>query len=465
MIYLKTSVGIDISGEDLLIASLQTNLRTGVFTQFKRIAGYRTRPRDEVRREVDLFFRAARLSRDSAVLGIPRGDVIVRHLDLPKEVQDNLPQVIQYQVQSYEPTEEEKFYHDYAVLRTKNGGKRLSVLLVMVKQSVLDGYLAVMRELGIRPVAVTAGSIGLANLFLQGQSEPEKKTFILADLHASGLEIVALRDGALVYTREAARPEGTPWGDLFARELDLAVAKMRLAPEDTIDALVLSGESSMEARPEIAQRVDACDVIARSVPFAMPAQHRSVLQEAATSLGLAYSGLARRPAFGLNLLPSAMRRQQKRWAYIPTVVLGLAVIGLIAALAFHDLFQRQTLIRELDNQSSVLKSPVARVQDVRAQAEGLEKKVNYFDGILRQRDMNLEVLMELTSILPPDTFLTMYQNRGGSIQISGRSGSASDLIPRLEKSPLLKDVTQKGTVFKDAQTGKDTFTFEMKLER
>jgi general secretion pathway protein L len=175
--------------------------------------------------------------------------------------------------------------------------------------------------------------------------------------------------------------------------------------------------------------------------------------------------LARRPAFGLNLLPSAMRRQQKRWAYIPTVVLGLAVIGLIAALAFHDLFQRQTLIRELDNQSSVLKSPVARVQDVRAQAEGLEKKVNYFDGILRQRDMNLEVLMELTSILPPDTFLTMYQNRGGSIQISGRSGSASDLIPRLEKSPLLKDVTQKGTVFKDAQTGKDTFTFEMKLER
>jgi hypothetical protein len=79
--------------------------------------------------------------------------------------------------------------------------------------------------------------------------------------------------------------------------------------------------------------------------------------------------------------------------------------------------------------------------------------------------MNLEVLRELTAILPSDTFLTVYQNTEGTINISGSSSSAEKLIPQLENSPLLKEVTQRGTVFRDVQTGKYRFTFEMKLER
>ena len=40
MIYLKTSVGIEMRGDDMLISSLQSNFSGGVFTHFKRIAGY-----------------------------------------------------------------------------------------------------------------------------------------------------------------------------------------------------------------------------------------------------------------------------------------------------------------------------------------------------------------------------------------------------------------------------------------
>jgi len=40
------------------------------------------------------------------VLGIPRGDVLLKQMELPAEVADNLKQAIQYQVQSFEPIEE-----------------------------------------------------------------------------------------------------------------------------------------------------------------------------------------------------------------------------------------------------------------------------------------------------------------------------------------------------------------------
>jgi hypothetical protein len=81
--------------------------------------------------------------------------------------------------------------------------------------------------------------------------------------------------------------------------------------------------------------------------------------------------------------------------------------------------------------------------------------------------MNLEVLRELTNILPSDTFLNSYtyRNQEGTIQIAGVSPSPSDLIGILDKSPLLKDVGLKGGYWKDQATKKNRFTIEAKLER
>jgi general secretion pathway protein L len=95
----------------------------------------------------------------------------------------------------------------------------------------------------------------------------------------------------------------------------------------------------------------------------------------------------------------------------------------------------------------------------------MEARIRSIEDLLRKRDMNLEVLRELTTVLPTDTFLTTYTYRDGKIQLAGSSGSAPDLLSKLEKSPLLKDVTQRGQISKDAKTGKERFSFEATLER
>ena len=112
-----------------------------------------------------------------------------------------------------------------------------------------------------------------------------------------------------------------------------------------------------------------------------------------------------------------------------------------------------------------LKAPVEKAQARRSQADELEKSTRSIEALLRGRDMNLEILRELTTILPPDTYLNIYSNRDGSIQIGGFSGSPYDLIPKLEKSPIFKDVVQRGSIIRDTQTGKDRFGFDMKLEK
>ena len=151
----------------------------------------------------------------------------------------------------------------------------------------------------------------------------------------------------------------------------------------------------------------------------------------------------------MNLLPAERRIRQTRWAYVPAVVLGLATIALLVALGFHQMVQDRTLIRKLDQEIQSLKAPVERVQSIRNQADELEKSIQSVEDILRKRDMNLEILQELTTILPPDTFLSTYNNRDGTIQLTGverfllrPDPKAGEIIPierrRAQEDPYLR---------------------------
>jgi Tfp pilus assembly protein PilN len=465
MIYLKTSIGIELRGEDMVISSLESHFSGGVFTHFKRIANYRHRDKEQLRREIQLFFKSNRLSRDNIVLGIPRKDIVLRYFDLPSEVVDNLKEVVLYQVRSFEPTEEENYYYDYIPLDGNGSKTKISVLLVMVKKTLLDEHLQYLLDLGIRPTRVLGCSIGLSNIFLKSRKDIQDKTFILADLSSTGIEVMALKSGALVYSREISKESDQTWKDLILNEINEAASKMRLGPDDTLENLILSGDPSESAYGEIREELPDCELLKRSIPFDVPGENVPHLQEAIPGLGLAFTSLVRRPFMKMNLLPPELRIRQTRWAYVPAILLGVAIIALLIGIGFHRTIQNRSLIRNLDQELEKLEDPVARVKSFQNQADELEKRIKSVEELLGQRDMNLEILQELTTILPSDTFLHTYNYRDGDIQMAGSSGSSSELIPMLEQSPLLKDVTTRGSIFKDQRTGKDRFTYQAKLEK
>ena len=465
MIYLKTSIGIELRGEDMLLSSLQSTFSEGVFTHFKRVADYRLREKDDLRRDIDAFFRSNGLSRDNIVLGLPRKDIVLRHLDLPSEVADNLKQVVRYQVQTFEPTEEETLYYDYVRLDKEKQKNRITVLLATVRKALLDEHLNLLQELGIRPAMVLGSSIGLSNIFMQSRKQVQDKTFVLADLRTSAFEVLALHNGAFSYSREIAREGDQNWKDIILREVDEATSKMRLGPNDSLEKIVLAGEASVDAHEELKIDLPDCELMKTSVPFEVPAENVPHLQEAAASLGLACTGLLRKPFMRMNLLPPEHRIQQNRWNYIPAVLLGLAIIVLLLGIGFHEMFQNRILIRKLDREIEKLRAPVEEVQSLRSQADELEASIQSLDELLGRRDRNLEILQDLTTALPSDTFLTTYNYRDVTIQVAGSSGSSADLISKLEQSSFLKDVETRGPIFKDPRTGKDRFTFEAKLEQ
>ena len=105
------------------------------------------------------------------------------------------------------------------------------------------------------------------------------KTFILADLGSSAIELLALRHGALVYSREAPKENNQSWRDLILREVDEAASKMRLGPEGTLEKIVLTGEFAGSAHEEIKADVPDCELLANSIPLRRRRRTNSIFRK------------------------------------------------------------------------------------------------------------------------------------------------------------------------------------------
>ena len=465
MIYLTTGVGIELRGEDILLAAVQSNFSKASFTRFLRITDYPLFTRADLRGSIDRFFRDNGLSRESVALGISRKDCVIRYLDLPPEVKDNLGEVVRYQVQSFEPNEEDGFYFDYALLEGAHGHghKRLTILLVMVRKSFLDKQLALLRDLGITPLIVTFGSAGLSNMYLASRKDAGDKIFFLADAGKAEMELFALRNGQLVYSREVPKNDEQSWCDLLLGEINEAAARLRLGADSVVEKIVLTGESSRAVYEETRERISECELLDKSFPLSVAAINRQLVQEAAAVCGLAFTAIAPRPAARLNLLPSGLKRRQGRWGIVAAAALGVIMLLLLTGMLLIEPVQNSRRLALLEVESKKLDAPVRLVRGLEARGESIDAERKQMAALLNDRDRNLDVLKHLTETFPDDSFLTSYQNNNGAITIVGESASYSNLLSQLQQSPLLKDVTQRGNVSRVAATGRERFTIEAKV--
>ena len=464
MIYLKTGVGIELRGDDILLAAVQSNFSKAAFTRFLRIADYQRFTRADLRGAIDRFFRDNGLGRESVVLGVSRKDCVIRYLDLPLEVKDNLGEVVRYQVQAFEPTEEDGFYYDYALLESAPGHKRLNILLAMVRKSFLDRQLAMLRELGIIPLIVAFGSAGLANMYLASRKDAGDKTFLIADAGKSEMELFVLRNGQFAYSREVQKNDAQSWGNLFLGEINEAAARLRLGPDSVLEKIALTGESSRAVYEETRESISDCEILERSFPLAAAETSRQLIHEAAAVCGLAFTAIAPRPAVRLNLLPSDLKRRRGRLGIAVAAALGAIILLMLAGIGLIEPIQNSRRLALLEAETKKLEAPVRVVRSLEAQEEKLAAQRKQMTELLSDDDRNLDILKYLTETLPDDTFLTNYVNTSGAIMLSGESGSYSDLSARLEKSPLLKDVVPRGSVNRNPATGRETFTLDAKLK-
>ena len=377
------------------------------------------------------FVATHEIDPSNAVLCVPRSDAAVTRVLLPAAAQENLEQVLEYEMENLVPLPREEIFFDYTVRPL--GAERIEVLLVCVPRDVINGYLAALDDAGVKPRSIGLPSTALADYvtFCRGNVAHGMGVVVQA---TDATEIALFSQGRLVASQLVPAPNASEPAALL-RSLQRQLADELFEPEQTTlyrwslvnglaPAVTELGEANLV---EMAKgRLATGDVeFAPATPGILPA--------VGAALGAVREGVVR-----LNLLPTEQREAFDEGPSIATWVLLALSVLLLVTWGAMAMVKDGMLRRDVQSRLAAIQPDVNEVMGLQEEIDHLQRQVE----ILGQQDGRVTTLLkELTELIPNDAYLTTLNLRGGRLTLDGQARSASDIITALEKSKRFKNPT------------------------
>jgi len=138
------------------------------------------------------------------------------------------------------------------------------------------------------------------------------------------------------------------------------------------------------------------------------------------------------------------------------------LVLLIAALCI-PVVKNYWLVSQYQNKIEQMSPQVAEIKELRSEFQVIRKRADLANKLNINNIRLIELLEELTRLIPNDTSLARFSLQGNSVRIQGSSESASKLIAILDASTVFNNVEFAAPVTKNNDTGKENFTIEIEL--
>ena len=394
-----SGVGIEVRADSLEITVVKVRLGSIRIPGHAVIENYRERPAADWGTEYSALLRQCGAAHVSATVLLPREDVIVRQLSLPGVAPGDLPAAIAYQLDSLHPYGDEEIASGWTRIG-ENGA-----LIGVIRRTTLNRYTEMFAEAGIavRSFTFTATALHAAVRLGLKATGP---AFLAYSAGSSGFEVYGENEGRPVFS---AAPDMAP-----ERALALAAAELRLP-------------SSTEAKP-----------LAETLPPPAVNSVENDLSRNALPYATALAGACPRLAPAANLLPAELRVSNARSMYIPTAAAGalllIATVTLLAQSVIHD---RRYLAR-MDAEIAQLEPAVRRTMAIEREFAKARERSVLLENFRNRSRAELEVLTELTRLLPPPVWTNTIDMGPETIVLGGEADQAAELVQALDKSPLFR---------------------------
>jgi Tfp pilus assembly protein PilN len=157
----------------------------------------------------------------------------------------------------------------------------------------------------------------------------------------------------------------------------------------------------------------------------------------AWSAGLA--GAASWVARPANLLPAERRESVSRGRLIPTFVLGACVIAIVIALALQKDFAERRYLKQLNQEIAQLQPRAVRSSAIDKRIAQARARIELLDRFRARTKDDIEIVNELTRLLPPPVWIASLEIRADSVTIGGEADQAAPLLKVLDSSPLFRN--------------------------
>jgi general secretion pathway protein L len=151
-----------------------------------------------------------------------------------------------------------------------------------------------------------------------------------------------------------------------------------------------------------------------------------------------------------ELLPESFRTPRKRGPWWAAAAAGGVMMAIAGLALWLPLTMGETTAGRLKTEIKAVNKIVGEVEAIKSQAERITLNADFIRRKKREEPRMLDMLEELTRILPDDTWLNGLQYDEHKLFVQGQSPNATELIEKLEDSPYFQEVKFASPITKDA---------------
>lgn len=217
----QNAIGLDIGSNSIKLIQLKRSnqgmaLENFAMSELSPEAIYEggIHDRDAVIKTIKELIDSLQIRSKAVAISIGGHSVIVKKITLPAMSDEELAESISWEADHYIPYDLVDVYLDYQILQTRADQGQMDVMLVAAKREVVDQYLEVVREVGLKPIIVDTDCFAVQNAFEVNYQLPTDKLICLIHIGAENLNINVIAYGVNTFTRDLQLG-----GDFYTREI------------------------------------------------------------------------------------------------------------------------------------------------------------------------------------------------------------------------------------------------------
>lgn len=177
-------------------------------------------------------------------------------------------------------------------------------------------------------------------------------------------------------------------------------------------------------------------------------------------LGLAPAGVDvatdGRP-LGINLLPDALRHHiVNQQARVNWAIAAVALFLMVFVMA-QSLWLREHQVKSIGEAIDKVRAEAMAVQQIRKQIDDAAEAAGFLQAHKIENGYKVEMLAELTRVLPSNTYLDRLSLHAETTQMQGKSDNAQSLIELINDSPRFENASFRGPTRLDSRSRKEIF--------
>jgi len=408
------------------------------------------------------------IAKTDVTLSIPKAWAIIKTAEFPSTVKEKLSDVVSYELDRLTPLSPEDALYDFRVL--KENSKKLTLLIVVAKADSITPYLNALREKGIHVSRVT---VNLSCLGTLCHYMDKGTDFIFLEIKGDRYEGALFLDGSITstFTGSFSTPPIPPLarggeGGVEKSKVDTIMTEI----EPLIDAVKKQGKAPQiiailkDSSPTLKEMLKLQSLPVRILNETDTKIKLSEPQEELTyaAIGGVLESLWSK-AKGINLLEKG-RHEISKTPMAFTIILICAIIALWILYMVAPLRIEEKRLKEIDHQIMLRREEVRKVEALKKEIDTLSNEISTINNFKENRPMALNILKELTTILPKTAWLIRVRIIETTVEIEGYASSATELLPKLEASKYFQKVAFASPTFRDAGMRADRFNIKMEIE-